>query len=79
MYPLLPLSIKTIRPTSLLTYMLYSFEVFIIGKTGNGKSSLGNSILGRKEFLVARSMRSTTVHLGEAVGVVNGQQIMVNW
>ncbi|XP_025111431.1 GTPase IMAP family member 4-like [Pomacea canaliculata] len=60
-----------------LSKLSSTVKVFIIGKTGNGKSLLGNSILGREEFLVARSMRSTTVRLGKAVGFVNGQQIMI--
>ncbi|XP_025111183.1 GTPase IMAP family member 4-like [Pomacea canaliculata] len=60
-----------------LSKMSTTIKVFIIGKTGNGKSLLANSVLGREEFLVARSMRSTTVRHGKAVGVVNGQQIMI--
>lgn len=34
--------------------------IVIIGKTGNGKSSLGNAITGEQSFAVGRSLSSTT-------------------
>ena len=35
-------------------------QVLIIGKTGNGKSSVGNTLLGTDQFQVGSGMWSTT-------------------
>lgn len=39
----------------------YERVILIIGKTGNGKSSVGNMLLGSNEFAVGRGMASTTM------------------
>ncbi|XP_025111477.1 GTPase IMAP family member 4-like isoform X2 [Pomacea canaliculata] len=49
----------------------------IVGKTGNGKSSLANLILGESKFQVSTSMTSETTQMSEAMGVVNGEQIKI--
>ncbi|XP_076457899.1 uncharacterized protein LOC143291730 isoform X2 [Babylonia areolata] len=37
------------------------FSIVVVGKTGNGKSSLCNALIGQKVFAVGRGLSSTTV------------------
>ena len=51
--------------------------ILIIGKTGTGKSSLGNTITGGKNFTVGRGMSSTTQEANAVSVDVLGKQLKV--
>uniref|UniRef100_A0A672HPU1 AIG1-type G domain-containing protein n=1 Tax=Salarias fasciatus TaxID=181472 RepID=A0A672HPU1_SALFA len=52
-------------------------RIVLLGKTGSGKSSSGNTILGRKEFKAAPGNKSVTKRCQKAAGEVNNRQIVV--
>lgn len=54
-----------------------TLRVVLIGKTGAGKSSLGNTLLGSKKFKVGRGMNSETVDCDWANGEHDGIDIQV--
>ncbi|XP_076462889.1 GTPase IMAP family member 4-like isoform X2 [Babylonia areolata] len=56
---------------------IMKMRVALIGKTGGGKSSLGNTLLGKPAFLAKFSMASTTQKCGWSYGTCHGIDLEV--
>ena len=55
----------------------YSSTIVILGETGVGKSTLGNILIGREEFVTDKRLDLSTIEAKSADGILNNSRIKV--
>ncbi|CAF2061685.1 unnamed protein product [Rotaria magnacalcarata] len=63
--------------TYIYLFAIPEFRVVLLGRTGSGKSSFGNTILGRKQFAALKTAKSVTKKCGPSDRIFDDLRLLV--